>query len=89
MALLTFRLPFFLFNRTSLEVLGGSFNLNVNTLQITPAPFAHRNIFCGNRLFQNKYEMYEWMQEAIAQGITNPGEIHRYVRKKETSIHGG
>jgi hypothetical protein len=59
------------------------------TLKTTPVPFARRNIFCGNRLFQNKYEMYEWMQEAIAQGITNPSEIHRYARQKETDIHGG
>ena len=28
-------------------------------VKITPAPFAHRNIFYTNRLFQNKYEMYE------------------------------
>src|SRR5579859_7960322 len=27
-------------------------------IKITPLPFAHRNIFCTNRLFQNKYEMY-------------------------------
>jgi hypothetical protein len=57
-------------------------------LQTTPTPFAHRNIFCTNRLFQNKYEMCEWTLEAIEKGITNPGEIHRYARQKEISIHG-
>ncbi|MDQ2904642.1 MAG: hypothetical protein M3Y81_13950 [Chloroflexota bacterium] len=56
-------------------------------LQVTPAPFARRNIFCSNRLFQNKYEMYEWIQEAIDKGITNPGAIHRYAHQKEISIH--
>ncbi len=56
--------------------------------QMTPAPFARRNIFCSNRLFQNKYEMYEWTQEARTKGITNPGEIWHYARQKEISIHG-
>ena len=54
----------------------------------TPAPFARRDIFCGNRLFQNKYEMYEWTQEARAKGITDPGEIWNYARDKEISVHG-
>ncbi len=57
-------------------------------LKITPVPFARRNIFCSNRLFQNKYEMYEWIQEAIAKGITNPDEIHSYAQQKEICIHG-
>jgi hypothetical protein len=57
-------------------------------LKITPAPFARRNIFCNNRLFQNKYEMYEWAQEARAKGITNPHEIWAYARQKEISVHG-
>ena len=57
--------------------------------QTTPLPFARRNIFCGNRLFQNKYEMYEWAQEAIAKGIRNPQEIRHYVRQREISVHGG
>lgn len=57
------------------------------TRRITPAPFARRNIFCSNRLFQNKYEMYEWIQEAIAQGMTDSNEIHRYARQKEISTH--
>ncbi len=55
-------------------------------LQITPTPFAHRNIFCSNRLFQNKYERYEWIQEAIAQGITSPREIHHYAHQKDWQI---
>jgi hypothetical protein len=58
-------------------------------VQTTPAPFARRKIFCGNRLFQNKYEMSTWVQEARAQGITDPGEVWRYARQKEISIHGG
>jgi hypothetical protein len=58
-------------------------------MQITPAPFLQRHIFCGNRLYQNKYEMSAWAQEARARGITNPGEIFRYARQKEISIHGG
>ena len=56
--------------------------------KVTPPPFARRNIFCSNRLYQNKYEMYEWMQEAIAKGITDVHEIHRYARQKETSLYG-
>jgi len=58
-------------------------------MQVTPAPFQQRHIFCGNRLYQNKYEMSAWAQEARARGITNPGEIFRYARQKEISIHGG
>jgi hypothetical protein len=55
---------------------------------MTPAPFARRNIFCSNRLFQNKYEMFEWTMEARAKGMTDLGEIWRYARDKEISIHG-
>jgi hypothetical protein len=54
----------------------------------SPAPFARRNIFCSNQLFQNKYEMYAWIQEAIDQGITDLGEIHSYARQKEINTHG-
>ncbi len=54
----------------------------------TPGPFAGRYIFCGNRLYQNKYEMSDWVQEARAKGITDPGEVWRYARQKEISIHG-
>src|ERR1700680_1332401 len=57
--------------------------------QTTPAPCARRRIFCGNRLYQNKYEMSAWVQEARAQGMTDPGEVWRYARQKEISIHGG
>jgi hypothetical protein len=57
-------------------------------VKTTQLPFAKRNIFCGSRLFQNKYEMYEWTQEARAKGITDPREIWRYARDKEISIHG-
>lgn len=38
-------------------------------IKTTPAPFKRRNIFCGNRLFQNKYEMSEWIKEARALGL--------------------
>jgi hypothetical protein len=58
-------------------------------MQKTPGAFARRKIFCGNRLYQNKYEMSAWIQEARAQGITDPGEVWRYARQKEISIHGG
>lgn len=60
-----------------------------NLLKTTPAPFARRNIFCGNRIFQNKYEMAEWAGEAILKGITDPHEISIYVHDKEKSVHGG
>jgi len=63
-------------------------SIREHLLKVTPAPFARRNIFCTNRLFQNKYEMYEWIAEAIEQGITNMSEIHDYARKKEIAIHG-
>jgi hypothetical protein len=47
----------------------------------TPEPFARRNILCGNRPHQNKYEMSAWVQEASAKGITDPGEVWRYARQ--------
>jgi hypothetical protein len=56
--------------------------------KITPTPFARRNIFCTNRLFQNKYEMYEWTMEARSKGITDPDEIRHYAREREIAIHG-
>lgn len=58
-------------------------------VQTTPGAFARRKIFCGNRLYQNKYEMSAWIQEARAQGITDPGEAWRYARQKEIGIHCG
>jgi hypothetical protein len=61
----------------------------IQLMRTTPQAFTRRHIFCGNRLYQNKYEMSEWVQEARARGITNPGEIFRYAREKEISIHGG
>lgn len=63
-------------------------SMREHLLQITPPPFARHNIFCINRLFQNKYEMYDWICEAIEQGMTNVDEIHAYARQKEISIHG-
>jgi hypothetical protein len=58
-------------------------------IDTSPPPFARRNIFCGNRLYQNKYEMADWVQEARLKGLTDSGEIWRYARQKEMSIHGG
>jgi len=62
--------------------------MRAHLLKITPVPFARRNIFCNNRLFQNKYEMAEWTQEARAKGITDPREVWNYARQKEISVHG-
>ena len=58
-------------------------------IQTTQPSFARRNVFHGSRLFQNKYEMSAWIQEAKALGITDPDEILRYAHTKEVSIHGG
>ena len=64
-------------------------SLRAQLAEHTPEPFARRNIFCGNRLFQNKYEMSAWMEEARAQGISDPVERFRYARQKEISLHEG
>jgi hypothetical protein len=34
-------------------------------LQQTPEPFTRRNIFCGNRVFANKYEFAEHYQQYV------------------------
>lgn len=57
-------------------------------MKTTPVPFAQRNVFCGNRLYQNKYEMNEWVQEARTNGMNTPREIWHYARQKETALHG-
>ncbi len=57
-------------------------------IKMTPTPFARRNVFCGNRLYQNKYEMNEWVQEARSKGMRNPREIWHYARQKEAAFHG-
>lgn len=62
-------------------------SLRARLIKTAPGPFARRNLFCGNRLFQNKYEMSAWVQEA--KGMTDPGDIWRYARQKEISIHRG
>ena len=59
-----------------------------NAESIENALIARRNIFCNNRLYQNKYEMYEWIQEAIVKDITDVHEIQRYARQKEISLYG-
>lgn len=66
-----------------------NFSARVQLMQITPEPFLKHHIFCGNRLYQNKYEMSAWVQEAREKGLTDPGEIFHYARQKEISIHGG
>jgi len=40
--------------------------------QETPAPFAKRNIFCGNRIFANKYELAERVGSLSSTGPTAP-----------------
>jgi hypothetical protein len=57
-------------------------------VQTTFAPFARRNIVCTGRLFQNKYELYEWTMEARRKGMTDPDEIRHYIHAKEIAIHG-
>ena len=57
-------------------------------IKTSPTPFARRNVFCGNRLYQNKYEMHEWVQEAHIKGMSNPREIWHYARQKEAALHG-
>jgi hypothetical protein len=32
--------------------------------------------------------MFEWVQEARLKGMSNPLEIWRYARQKETALHG-
>lgn len=54
----------------------------------TQPPFVKRNIFCGGRLFQNKYELFKWIMEARAKGITDPHEIQHYAYQKERAVHG-
>ena len=54
----------------------------------TPAPFAQRNVFCGDRLYQNKHELHEWLQEAHSKGMSDRRDIWRYARQKETARHG-
>jgi hypothetical protein len=56
--------------------------------ETTPPPFARRNVFCGNRLYQNKYELNEWVQEARSKGMSNPRDIWHYARQKESALHG-
>ena len=58
------------------------------TRKTTPPPFARRNIFCSNRLYQNKYEQYEWMYEAIQKGMTDIREIKNYAKQKEVNLYG-
>jgi len=61
--------------------------IHQHNIETTYQPFKKRNIFCGNRLFRNKYEMYEWIVEAIEQGMTDMSEIRNYALQKEIAIH--
>lgn len=63
-------------------------SIREDLMRISPKPFARRNIFCSNRLYQNKYEGSAWAQEARAMGMA-PAEVWRYVRQHEIAIHGG
>ncbi len=38
-------------------------HLHERLAQKTPEPFKKRNIYCGNRMFANKYELAEQLQE--------------------------
>lgn len=46
----------------------GAHKLQVRTrlIQQTPEPFARRNIFCGNRMFANKYELADQIRRRSA-----------------------
>ncbi len=57
-------------------------------MKTTLAPFARRKVCCGNWLYQNTYELNEWIQEVHSKGMSNPRDIWRYVRQKETALHG-
>ncbi|MEO6888481.1 MAG: hypothetical protein ABI456_04875 [Ktedonobacteraceae bacterium] len=37
-------------------------NLHERLVKQTPEPFTRRNIYCGNRMFANKYELAEQFQ---------------------------
>ena len=39
-------------------------------------------------LRDNKYELHEWLQEARSKGMSDPRDIWRYSRQKETALHG-
>ncbi len=41
-------------------------------MEITPLPFLQRHIFCGNRLYQNKYEMSAWVSGSKSQRNDQP-----------------
>jgi hypothetical protein len=62
--------------------------IRIHLQQMTPTPFLKRNIYCGNRIYQNKYERYEWIQEAINEGITDLHTIQSYARQRERSLYG-
>jgi hypothetical protein len=71
--------------------------MKFETLRLMAQDYADRHkeppplpatIFCSNRLYQNKYEMYEWIQESIVKGITDVHAIQRYARQKEISLYG-
>jgi hypothetical protein len=54
----------------------------------TPYEFKKRNIFCGWRLFLNKYEFAQWEDEAIARGLTEDVAILGYIFACEYATHG-
>jgi hypothetical protein len=40
--------------------------VRIRLIKETPEPFTRRNIFCGNRMFANKYELVEQMRRRSA-----------------------
>jgi hypothetical protein len=55
-------------------------------IKTTPTLITRLNVFCGKRLYQSKYELNEWLQEACSKGMRNPRYIWRYARQKETTL---
>ena len=39
-------------------------------------------------LRDNTYELHEWLQEAHSKDMSDPRDIWRYARQKETALHG-
>jgi hypothetical protein len=39
-------------------------------------------------LRDNTSELPEWLQEARSKGMSDPHDIWRYARQKETALHG-
>jgi hypothetical protein len=44
-------------------------------LQQTPEPFARRNVYCGNRMFDNKYEFADQYQQHASSSMSTAPSI--------------